>query len=455
MKIIVAGCGKVGATIIEELCDEGHDISVIDTDPAILEEIAIKRDVLGVIGSAASYEVQQEAGVSDADLLIAVTDSDEINMLCCLIAKKAGNCRTIARVRNPLYHKEIKYIKDELGLSLVINPELSTALEISRIIRIPTAINVETFARGRLEMVEFIVPDDSPLVGMPVIDIRRKLHSNVLLCAIDRDGEVFIPNGGFVIQAKDIVHFVSGPNDSREFFRLIGIESYQKIKKVMIIGGGKMTYYLSRQLIGSGIQVKIIEKDRERCEELSARIPEATIINADANNREALLEEGLGECDAFVSATGMDEANIFLSLMATEYNENCKIITKVNNRDLEDMVGRMNLGSTVSTKYITAESMVRYVRAMQNGMGSNMETLYRIVHDKAEAMEFVVAEDSPLQNIPIIELPIKKHVLLAAIYRRGDIIYPNGQTELKRGDRVVVVTTIKGLNDLKDILDEP
>lgn len=453
MKIIVAGCGKVGTTIIEELSDEGHDISVIDSDSDIVSQVANKYDVLGVVGSAASYEAQHEAGVEDADLLIAVTDSDEVNMLSCLIAKKGGVDRTIARVRNPLYHEEINYIKDELGLSMAINPEMAASREVGRIIRFPSAINIETFARGRIELTEFIVPEKSPIIGMKVMDIRKKLKSDVLICSVERGDEVFIPKGSFELHADDIVNFVASPADTREFFRIIGIET-QKINKVMIIGGGRISYYLSGILHDDGINVKIIEKDKARCEELAAILPDAIVINGDANNREVLIEEGLEECDAFVSMTGLDEANIFLSLTAREYNDHCKLITKVNNMDFEDMIGKMNLGTTVYPKYMTAESIVRYVRAMQSGMGSNVETLYRIVRGKVEAMEFLINEDSPVHDIPIIQMPIKNNVLIAAIYRRGDIIYPNGQTELKVGDRVVVVTTIKGLNDIKDILDE-
>lgn len=453
MKIVVAGCGKVGATIVEQLSAEGHEISIIDSDPDIVDLITNKNDVIGVVGNSASYEVQKEAGIEDADLLVAATDSDEVNMLCCLIAKKAGDCKTIARVRNPLYHREIRYIKDELGLSMAINPEMSAAREISRILRSPEAMNIETFARGRVELTEFVVPEDSALVGEKVMDIRKRFKSPVLICVVERGEEVFIPNGSFVLEAKDIVNFVATPQDARGFFKEVGLEGH-KIKKVMIVGGGTIAYYLTKNLIGMGIKVKIIEKSKTRCEELSELVPEAIIINGDAKNEDILKEEGIEECDAFVSMTGMDEVNIFLSLEAYALNKNCKIITKANNYAYETILGRLNLGSMVYPKYMTAEGIVRYVRAMENGMGSNVETLYRIVRNKVEAMEFLIKEDSPI-DIPLFDLPIKDDVLIAAVIRRGEIIYPNGRTQFKVGDRVVVVTTLKGLDDINKILIEP
>ena len=450
MKIIVAGCGKVGTTIVEQLSEEGHEISVIDRNADVVNNVAGSYDVLGVVGNSASYSVQKEAGVENADILIAVTDSDEINMLCCLVAKKAGNCKTIARVRDPIYHQEVSYIKDELGLSMAINPEQSAAREISRILRSPNAINIETFARGRLELTEFIIPEGNILGGMSLIDVRKKVQSDIIICAVERGEEVFIPNGSFVLQENDIVNFIASPQDGKNFFKAIGIDA-QKIQHVMIIGGSTISYYLTRILSALGMQVKIIDKDRERCEKMAEL--DCTVINGDATNQQLLVEEGIKDVDAFVALTGLDEANIFFSLTARELNPKAKTITKSNHISFTSMIGKLNLGTMIYPKYMTAEYIIRYVRALQNGVGSNVETLYKIVRNKVEALEFIIKEDSAVMDMPLAQMPIKDGILVAAISRNNQIIYPNGQTEIKVGDRVVLVTTRTGITDIKDILD--
>ncbi|MDO4939764.1 MAG: Trk system potassium transporter TrkA [Lachnospiraceae bacterium] len=450
MKIIVAGCGKVGKTIVEQLSAEGHEIAIIDHNLDVLNDMANMYDVMGVAGNAASLSVQKEAGVETADLLIAVTDSDEINMLCCLVAKKAGNCKTIARVRNPIYHSEIGFIKEELGLSMAINPEQAAAREISRILRSPNAINIESFARGRIELTEFIIPEGNMLDGMSVIDVKKKVQSDLLICAVERGNDVFIPNGSFKLKSNDIVNFVASPQDGRNFFKAIGLES-QKIENVMIIGGGTISYYLTRILRMLGMKVKVIEKNKERCEKMAEL--DATVICGDATNQELLIEEGVKNVDAFVSLTGFDEANIFFSLTARELNGNAKLVTKSNHVSLVSMIGKLNLGTMIYPKYMTAESIIRYVRAMQNGMGSNVETLYKIIKNKVEALEIIIKEDAPVKDTKIVDLPIKDGILIAAISRRNEIIYPNGQTEFKVGDRVVVITKESGITDIKDILD--
>ena len=451
MKIIIAGCGKVGTTITEQLSAEGHDIAVIDSYADVVNSVANTYDVLGVIGNAASHAVQIEAGVEDADLFIAVTENDEVNMLSCLVARKVGNCRTIARVRDPIYNQEISFIKDDLGLSMAINPEQMAAREISRILRSPGAINIETFARGKLELTEFIVPEGSALDGMSIIDVSKKIQGNLLIGAIERGDEVVIPNGSFVIKANDIVNFIASPADAKEFFKKIGIHE-KHIESVMIVGGGTIAYYLTRILSAYGMSVKVIDKDRKRCIKLSEL--DASIINGDATNQQVLLEEGVENVGAFVSLTGIDEENIFLSLTAKELNPNAKLITKSNNQAFVNIIGKLNLGTMIYPKYMTAESIVRYVRAFQNGMGSNVETLYRIVHNKVEALEFIINSDTPIKNMPLMTLPLKDNLLVAGISRDGQIIYPNGQTEFLPGDRVVIITTQKGITDIKDIVEE-
>jgi len=451
MKIIVAGCGKVGATIVEQLSSEGHEIAVIDTNTEVIDKITTSYDVMGVVGNAASFGVQKEAGVDGADLLIAVTNYDEVNMLCCLVAKKAGDCKTIARVRNPVYHQEILFIKDELGLSMVVNPEQAAAREISRILRSPNAINIETFSRGKIELTEFIIPDGNMLDGMSLMDVRRKIQPNMIICAIERGDEVIIPNGSSILRSQDIINFIAAPNDAKEFFTAIGLDAL-KIKDVMIAGGGTIAYYLTKMITAFGMRVKIIEKDKKACMKLTEL--KATIINGDATDQNLLMEEGIEDVDAFVSLTGMDEANIFMSLTAKELNHAAKTVTKSNHRSFVSIIGKLNMDAMIYPKDMTAESIVRYVRAMQNGMGSNVETLYKIIRGKVEALEFIIKEDTQIKDIPLSDLPIKPNIIIAAIYRHGVVIYPDGQSALEEGDRVVVITTETGIDDIKDIIEE-
>ena len=451
MRVIVIGGGKVGQTIIRHLSTEGHDVAVIDTDSSVITDITDNYDVMGVVGNGASYSVQKEAGIEDANLVIAVTDSDELNLLCCLFARKAGGCTTIARVRNPLYSSEIRYIKEELGLSMTINPEYAAALEIARLIRVPSAIKIETFARGRVEMLQVVIPQNSVLDGCSLMNISSKVGVNVLVCAVERGGDVIIPNGQFVLRQGDTISIVADPSRQRHFFTKIGI-NYHRISNTLIIGGGTIAYYLAKELIAAHIDVKIIERDEHRCEELAELLPEAVVINADATDQDMLMEEGLDSCESFVTLTGIDEENIFLSLFAQQKNPNAKIITKTNKIAIDSIIGRLNLGSMIHPKDITAEYILRYVRAMQNTIGSNVETLYNIVEHKAEALEFNIQADAPVIGIPLSELKTRDDVLIACIFRSGKIIQPNGQSRIQEGDKVIVVTTKKGFGDIKDIL---
>ncbi len=450
MKIIIVGCGKTGATITEQLSQEGHDIAIIDIDSYVIHDVTNNFDVMGVVGNGASYTVQMEAGIEEADILIAVTDSDELNLLCCLIAKKAGNCHTIARVRNPMYNKEINFIKEELGLSMTINPEYAAATEMARILRFPSAIKVETFAKGRVELMEFIIGEGSILHNCSLMDISKKIQSEVLVCAVKRGDKVIIPNGSFVLQQHDIISIVAPPTSSRDFFKKIEINTHQ-VSNAMIVGGGTIAYYLAEQLLSKGIEVKIIESNHDRCEQLSDLLPKAVIINGDATNHNVLLEEGIEHCDSFVSLTGIDEGNIFLSLFAKN-NSKAKIITKINRISVDDVISTFNLGSLIYPKFITTEYIVRYVRAMQNSIGSNVETLYRIVDSQAEAMEFLIREDSKVVGVPLEQLNLKENLLIACINRAGNIILPKGKTEIQVGDTVIIITTQKGLHDIKDIM---
>ena len=450
MRIIVVGCGKVGETITEQLIKEGHDISVVDNDPDVVEDITNNLDVLGVVGNGASHEVLMEAGLEQADLLIAVTDQDELNLLCCLIAKKAGGCKTIARVRNPIYNKEIDVIKEELGLSLTINPELAAAREMSRILRLPSAIKIDSFAKGRVELLKVRIPDGSVLDGCPLMDINSRTRSEVLVCAVERGDEVTIPNGRFVLASGDKISIVASPDNAKTFFSRIGVDMH-RVRNCLIVGGGTVAYYLAMMLEYAGIAVKIIEKDKERCEELADHLENSVVIFGDAADKKILIEEGLPTADSFVTLTGIDEANIFMSLYARSCSR-AKIITKINRINYDEIIGAFDLDTIIHPKKITAEIIVTYVRAMQNSMGSNIETLYDIIEDKVEAMEFIMRGDTKATGIPLAQLPTRDNVLIACISRGRQIIIPNGQTVIQEGDSVIVVTTQQGVQDFSDLL---
>jgi trk system potassium uptake protein TrkA len=450
MQIIIVGCGKVGMSIAAQLSQEGHSITVIDDRSDVVHHASNLYDVMGVIGNGASYAIQMDAGIEKADLLIAATDSDEVNLLCCLIAKKAGDCQTIARVRNPVYNNEISFLKEELGLSMVINPEFSAATEIARILRFPSAIKIDTFAKGRVELLKVKTDENSILDGIRLMDLSHRLHCDVLVCAVEREDETIIPKGDFVLKGGDILTIMASPKNAGEFFQKIGIETHQ-VKNTLIVGGGKIAYYLAEQLITMGIAVKIIEKNQERCEILSELLPRASVIHGDATDRSVLFEEGLAHAESFVSLTDMDEGNILLSLFAKSQS-NAKIVTKVNRITFDEVVNGFNLGSIIYPKFITAEYIVQYVRAIQNSIGVNAETKYKIIENKAEALEFWIKEDSPVIGIPLAKLNIKDNVLIACINHKGRIITPRGKDIIQMGDTVIIVTTNTGLNDIKDIL---
>ena len=451
MKIIIVGCGKVGTTLAEQLNRENHDITLIDTNEEAIQNISNSADVMGVTGNGAVYQVQMEAGIQDADLLIATTNSDELNMLCCLIAKKAGNCHTIARIRNPEYSSEIRYIREELNLSLAINPELAAAREIARLLRFPSAIKIEPFAKGRIELLKFLIPEHSLLNDMRVMDVVNRLKSNVLICVVERGNDVVIPDGNFVMKKGDKISFIASHQESADFFKKAGVDN-NIVKSAMFVGGGKLTHYLCRLLEDTKIKIKIIERDEERCRQLSELLPKAMFIHGDGTDEQLLLEEGIRQTEAFASLTGFDEENIMLSLYASSQSK-AKLITKVNKIAFENVINSLNLGSLIQPKMLTAEIILQYVRAMQNSMGSsNIETLYKIAADKAEALEFRVKEGSPVLGIPLEKLKLIDNLLVACINRGGTIITPRGKDTVEAGDTVIVVTTHTGLNDLTDIL---
>ena len=454
MKIIIVGCGKVGATLAEQLSNEGNDIVIVDEDAEKVQDISNACDIMGVVGSGRSHNVQLEAGIREADLLIAVTGSDELNLLCCLIAKKAGNgCQTIARVRNPEYSQEVRFIREELGMAMVINPEQAAAAEMARILRFPSAIKIETFANGHIELLQFRIGTNSVLDNVRIADMGSKLRCEVLVCTVVRGDQVIIPDGDVVLQSRDIVSIVAPPKMASQFFKKIKVQTDQ-VRDTLIIGGSTTAYYLAKQLLTMGIDVKIIDKDRERCEELSDLLPKATIICGEGTDQDVLMEEGVNWMDSFVTLTDLDEENILLSLFAKEHAPKIKSITKVNNTTFDEVINKLDLDSIIYPKYVTAEYIVRYVRAMKNSIGSNVETLYRLVNNRVEALEFVIRQKSPILDIPLEKLALKKNLLIAAIYRDGVLIMPKGQDVMSIGDKVIVVTTNQGLDDISDIVKE-
>ena len=410
MRIIIVGCGKVGSELAGQLSAAGHDLTLIDLSERRLDELSNTYDLATVKGSGTSYHVLREAGVQDTDLLIAVTAHDEINLLSCLIARKASGCHAIARVRDPEYVSDLGFIRDELGISMVINPELSTARVVSRLIRFPSAIRVSTFARGRIELLDLKIPHESRLDGMAVCEVNPLLRTDVLLCMVRRDGQTYIPKGDFILRENDNITVIIPPHEQSEFFEKVGLPV-------------------------------------ERCEALSEMLPHATIIYGDGTDRNLLDEEGLATCEAFAALTGMDEENILLALHAGRHSR-AKLFTKVNRVNFEEVIASMPIGKVIRPKQTTAELISQYTRAMQNSMGSNVETLHQL--DGAEALEFRVAAHH-LTGVPLQYMPIRPDVLLCCINRRGKRIIPRGHDVLHEGDTVIVVSTFEGMNDLQDI----
>lgn len=452
MKIIIVGCGKVGCALASQLSKEKNDITVIDTNYNLVHTVSNSYDVMGIAGNGASYSVLAEAGIEQADLFIAVTGSDELNLLCCVIAKKAGDCSTIARVRNPVYSQEMPFIRKELGLSMIINPELAAATEIARLLRFPTAIEIDTFAKGRVEMLRFKVPEHCQLHDMALKDIPSQLRSEVLICAAERGGNIYIPSGNFIVKEGDILSILASPKNASAFFQKIKLETNQ-VKSAMIAGGSETSYYLAKQLLNMGIEVKIIELKPERCDELSELLPEATILNGDASDENLLSEEHIELSDSFVALTNMDEENIILSLYAKNKVKS-KVVTKINHLNFDDVIHTLSLDSVIYPKHITTEYIIQYVRAKKNSIGSNIETLYKLMDDRVEALEFAINDSTRITGIPLCKLNLKKNLLIGCINRSGNIIIPGGQDVFKSGDTVIVVTTNTGLQDVHDILQE-
>ncbi len=453
LKIIIVGAGNVGSTLVEQLAHEGHDITIIDIVARKIQAITDNYDVMGIIGNGASYSVLMEAGIEQADLMIAVTEADELNLLCCTVAKRVGRCAAIARVRMPDYSKEVQYLQEQLGLALVINPEMETAKEAARILAMPTALEVMSFAHGQAEMIKLAIPEGNVLAGMTIQEMAKKLPVSALVCAVERKGEVFIPSGSFCLESGDTLSFAAPRRNIRVFMDTFGFKS-RRVRDTLIVGGSKASYYLAQELLHAGISVKIIEQNRSRCEELSVLLPKAVIINGDGTDEALLKEEGIERADSFVPLTGIDEVNIILTLYAKKISD-AKVITKINRMNFKSVVNSLELGSVIYPRYITAEAIVAYVRARSESRNNSIETLYHLFDHRVEAIEFVVDESSEVTGRPLMEMrqQMKKELLIAFINRNGHIIIPGGSDTIEVGDTVMIVTKHTGLQKLTDILN--
>lgn len=451
MNIVVVGCGKIGTAILSSLVAEGHDVVAIDSSSSALSLVTNIFDVMGVCGNGADCDTLSEAGIESTDIFVAVTGSDELNMLSCLIAKRMGAKHTVARIRNPEYNdRSLGFLKKQLELSISVNPELLAAQELFNILKFPSAVKIEPFAGRNFEMIELILKPGSPLDGMQLIELREKYKEKFLVCAVQRGDAVYIPDGSFVIKSGDKLGITASPADMHKFLRSIGVLQKQA-RNVMILGASRTTYYLAKLLSNIGTNVKILDRDENRCRLFSEALPKTVVIHGDGAQQELLLEEGIRSTDAFVSLTGMDEENILISIFALSQDVP-KVISKVNRNELAAMAQKLGLDCIVSPHKIISNIVVRYARALQNSMGSNVETLYKLMDGQAEALEFNVRPESRLVNIPLKNLKLKKNILIAGIIRERKSIIPTGDDVILPGDHVVVLAANRRLQDLSDIL---
>lgn len=451
MKIIVLGAGKVGKTLIKHMSNEDHDIIVVDQNATKVEEVVNQFDVIGVVGNGGSYDILMEAGAQDANLIICVTASDELNILAGLMAKKMGTRHTIARVRNPDYSSQRDFMRNQLGFSMIVNPELEAASEIRRVLSFPSAVKVDTFSRGKVELAEFFVEDHSRLNGVELSQLHKITKTNILVCAVSHNEDVIIPDGNYAIKPGDHLYITGTHRDLSRFCLDIGVIT-TRIKNVIIVVGGKIAYYLSKQLSTQGIKVKIIEKDKNRCQVLAEKLPYVTIIHGDGSDDELLNEEGIENTDAVLALTGLDEENIVLSLSAKSlyHKKTIAKVTRMNYAGLSDV---LKVDSIVAPKKIVASQIIRYVRAKMNkDNDSSVKTLYKIVDGEVEAIEFKVTEQFKYLHKTLNEMKIKEHVLVAAIIRENEVIVPKGNTTMELNDYVIIVSRGEIMKSLNDIL---
>ncbi len=449
MKIVIVGSGNIGYYLTEQLVKEEHDVVIIDRDPDVLAHCTESFDALGVCGNAVSPDVQTEASVDTADLLIAVTNSDEVNLLCCFLAKKLGCKHTIARVRNPEYNQQMSFMRQDLGLSMRINPEESAAREVFGLLQFPTFLHRDSLANGKVELVTIHVKDNSPLNGVPLKNIAKIAKVKLLVCAVERGGDIIIPDGSFVIKAEDNISITAAKADLVALIKNLSIGNPQRAKNVVLLGGGMISARLASKLSGSGVYVKIVESDAARCRELSDALPNCLIIHGDPASSDLLLSEGIGNADAVVTLGSNDEENIVLSMFASHIGVP-KTITKLHRLDYCDMFS--HLGSVISPQMVTVNEVIAYVRDMQNSQGGEVLAVHRILEGRVEALEFYASGSTSNLGIPLEKLSIRKGILLACIVHGPDLIVPTGKDSISLGDTVIVISSadrhIHSLNDI-------
>lgn len=451
MNIIIVGCGRVGRSIAEQLNMEGHSITVIDEKYEALERIDDTQNVMAIQGNGATYSVLREAEIESCDLLIAVTAADELNLYTCLLAKNAGVQSTIARVRNPEYISDVEIIKDDLKLTLAINPEYTCASDISRLLKYPGAVKISSFSKGMIDFIKIKLTDKTLITGRRVADTAAILKGAMRICYVERGGEFHIPNGDFVLHEGDLVSLVVPSGDAAKLLKMMGTLG-NKSRSVIILGGSKIGFYLAKILRVAGVSVKIIEKDPRRCEELSENLDGVMIINADAMDEDLLLSEHIDSADGVVCLMNTDEENLLASLYAKQVNPKAKIVTELGNLKFSSVVDTLPLDSVIRPKQLTGEYIIRYVRGMQNAVGNNVETMFKVSGDRAEALEFIVREESAVTSVPLSKLNLKNDLQIVCIGRNGKVMTPGGNDTIEKGDRVIVITKHTGLSDLRDIL---
>lgn len=452
MNILVVGCGKIGTTIVDSLSAEGHNVTAIDTLQQTVEAITNIYDVMGVCGNGADCDVMEEADVAHADMVVAVTGSDDTNMLCCLLARRLGAKHTVARIRNPEYNdRSLGFMKSQLNLSMAINPELMAARELLNILKFPSAVKVETFSHRNFEMIELRLKERSALDGLSLSEIRGKFKAAFLVCVVQRDNEVYVPDGNFVLKSGDKVALTAAPAEMVKLLRELGVLQ-KKARSVMILGGSRTAFYLARLLESGGNAVTLIERDPATARELSDLLPKTVVVQGDGSKQELLLEEELFSKDAFVALTGMDEQNILMSIFAAS-RQVPKVIAKVNREELASLAEHLGLDNIVSPRQIVSDVLVRYARALQNSMNSSVETLYQLMDGKAEALEFIVHNEPNLTNIPLKDLKFKHGILIAGIIRDRKTIIPSGNDCIAEEDHVIVLAANRRLQVLSDILE--
>lgn len=452
MKIIIAGCGKIGITLVENLVNEGHEVVALDSNPDAITDITNVYDAMGVCGSAADCDTLAEAGVEKADLFVAATDSDELNMLSCFLARRMGAAHAIARIRKPEYNDQnLGFMRQQLDLSMSINPEQLAAQELFKVLKLPSAMTVETFSRRNFEMVELRLRPESSMDGLSLSELRKKYAAKFLVCVVQRGEEVYIPDGNFVLRAGDRIGVTATPTEIHRFLRMVGVMQKQA-KSVMILGASRMAYYLAKMLLDNGTTVKIIDQDRDRCRQFCDLLPGATMIHGESIQQELLQEEGIGSVDAFVALTGIDEENILMAFYANAQNVP-KVVAKINHNELAAMADNLGLDCIISPKKVVVDVLLRYVRALENSIGGQVETLYKLMDGRAEALEFKVQADFEALQIPLKVLALKKDILIAGIVRGRKNIIPSGEDVILAGDRVIILAAGRAISTLSDILE--